>query len=492
MLIASWILYGAFFLTDGVEAFSWRGGSRRPDVPKVWEAETTNPSIAVQDKSRLTEVYAVAMQELQDLDFEPLCHRIAARLLVNNCQLLDGKNDATVLIDSGRQIRDFVDSYAASLAICDLERGNFDIPSSCLPFREHSLANIPDSKIPRLHVSPQQIDSCLSGLARSDSAWNTWVSYRHKALRFCEAARADNDKTQSIRLHRKLAEILAKLSEGVEQELEAHLHAFSTRAAETDEKLRQMAPDIDQLKDSLRHIDITLSRDVMPLAQASSNALRHGLDGAQNLQQLLKVLLKTVLENNAEVAASQEMALANIKDRTNNEVAIIMAALATAVESSSSLKKQIEISHLQVTELTDRQEHLDEGLGRLLGITESISSIYESHNERLNQAQQMSYEILQTLENMALSAHDFRGFLNQRSVWTTWLLYVICPAASLLMGSYGLPPSAIRNLGLIAIGEVAGLALSYTSYFTPNNLGNLRSATSPVNDDNTTLDFASV
>ncbi|KAI8244944.1 hypothetical protein K4K57_005790 [Colletotrichum sp. SAR 10_99] len=215
--------------------------------------------------SRLPNIYAVAMQELQELESEPLCHRIAARLLVNNCQLLDGKDDATVLIDSGRQIRDFVDSYAASLAICDLERGT----------------QIPDSKFPRLHVSPQQIDSCLSGLARSDSAWNTWVSYRHKALRFCEAARADNDKAQSIRLHQRLTEVLSKLSEGVEQELESHLHAINTRATEVTDQLRRIIPDVDRLRDSIQDVDRTLSQQIMETAQELSHLRVTELAGRQ-------------------------------------------------------------------------------------------------------------------------------------------------------------------------------------------------------------------
>ncbi|KAI8178356.1 hypothetical protein K4K52_007827 [Colletotrichum sp. SAR 10_76] len=346
------------------------------------------------------------MQELQELESEPLCHRIAARLLVNNCQLLDGKDDATVLIDSGRQIRDFVDSYAASLAICDLERGSFDIPSGCAPFRENSLAQIPDSKFPRLHVSPQQIDSCLSGLARSDSAWNTWVSYRHKALRFCEAARADNDKAQSIRLHQRLTEVLSKLSEGVEQELEAHLHSINTIATEVTDQLRRIVPDVDRLRDSVQDMDRTLSQQIMETAQASQHAMRNGLEDAQNLQQLLGALLRTVLSSNAEVAASHEVAITAFKDRTESDLGVFMTALASAAASSASLQSQVELSHLRVTELAGRQQNLEKGLGRLFELTEDLSSQYEAHSEHLTDAQKKSEDILVTLDKMANSASD--------------------------------------------------------------------------------------
>ena len=149
---------------------------------------------ALQQTLQTENIYAVALSELQELESEPFCHRVAARLLVNNCQLVDGKDEATILTDSGRQVRDFVDSYAASLAICDLERGSFAIPAACAPFREASLSRVTVGSRPQLHVSAAEIGLCLSALAASDAAWSTWISYRHKALRFCEAARGDNEK----------------------------------------------------------------------------------------------------------------------------------------------------------------------------------------------------------------------------------------------------------------------------------------------------------
>ena len=211
----NWNFAILWFLLLHVQAFSWsrdrkiQGETKlslvaspflhidaAKDIQELAEAQVyleyspypTQPSL------RLSGNYETALKELKDLETEPLCHRIAARLLVTNCQLLDGHDDATVLTDSGRQARDFVDSYAASLAICDLERGSFVIPSQCAKFREAALASISPPAQAYLHVSTAEIDSCLEGLAQTDSAWNTWVSYRHKALRFCDAARGDHDR----------------------------------------------------------------------------------------------------------------------------------------------------------------------------------------------------------------------------------------------------------------------------------------------------------
>ena len=146
----------------------------REDVDGVISPHTSAGSwrILQHPPTRQLDAYEMTLQELRQLESEPFCHRIAARLLVNNCELLEGKDEATVLTDSGRQIRDFVDSYAASLAICDLERGSFIIPRECANFREAVLSHLPLGNTASLHVTSDEIDSCLAGLGASDSAWN--------------------------------------------------------------------------------------------------------------------------------------------------------------------------------------------------------------------------------------------------------------------------------------------------------------------------------
>lgn len=192
VVVALLLLTGSHVAT----AFGWRG------QPKVntqshdnLQARLAHDTVQPSNTGRYPmTVYEIALQELQQLESEPVCHRTAARLLVDNCQVLNGKDEATILTDSGRQIRDFVDAYAASLAICDLERGSFVIPTECESFREPTLRQLSLGDSAYLHVSSKEIDRCLSGLGASDSGWNTWISYRHKALRFCEAARAENEK----------------------------------------------------------------------------------------------------------------------------------------------------------------------------------------------------------------------------------------------------------------------------------------------------------
>lgn len=166
------------------------GNQPQHDAP----LDETNKIYYDQHESKLNQNYEIAIKELESLASQPLCHQIAARLLVNNCHLLHGKDEARELANSGRMARDFIDSYAASLAICDLERGSFVIPRQCGKFQEEVLSKLSVTRVPHLHASTAEIDRCLEGLAQSDSSWSTWISYRHKAVRFCEIAKSDNEK----------------------------------------------------------------------------------------------------------------------------------------------------------------------------------------------------------------------------------------------------------------------------------------------------------
>lgn len=149
-----------------------------------------------QNLSRISQAAGRAANDIIALEGEPVCHTVAARFLANNCRILEGKDDATMLTDSGRHIRDFLESYAVSLAICDLERGNKTIPDACTKFRETTLAQIPVQPTAHLHVTSDEIQGCLSTFAGSAVIWGTYISHKQNALRFCEAAMSENSRGQ--------------------------------------------------------------------------------------------------------------------------------------------------------------------------------------------------------------------------------------------------------------------------------------------------------
>lgn len=91
-------------------------------------------------------------------------------------------------------------------------------------------------------------------------------------------------------------------------------------------------------------------------------------------------------------------------------------------------------------------------MGRLIDATEALTGRYDQHTHLLQQAQNMTHEILSTLEDTASSAATISDTFTTESSVASWWPFVWCPAASLVMGSYGLAPSATRNLALVALG----------------------------------------
>ncbi|KAK5653333.1 hypothetical protein OQA88_9024 [Cercophora sp. LCS_1] len=435
-------------LAPDIQAFSWRTKAVEPSEIGVKPLD-----------HQVQSSFSLALEELEELESSPFCHRVAARLLVNNCKLIDGKDEATILMDSGRKIRDFVDSYAASLAICDLERGSFMIPRECAQLQEGALTKIEIRKEPRLHLTTEEILSCLSALATSDAAWGTWVSYRHKALRFCEAARGDNEKAQNILLYQKLTKVLAKLSDGVESELNKRMDELNKKTRQAFDDLEMLSPQIGQLKDRLAGMETYLSNDLDQTLRRSSESARNGLEEAETLQRLINMLLKRAVEGNAELASAHELSVRKASVMASDEIGAMAAIVATAAASSAALQEQIKLSNGHAEELARRQDTLEQSLDHIISTTQSLVNNQKFHSEMIKHATNITNDLLDTLEVTAQTATVVnKSFFEGKS--GGWLPFIICPIVTIIAGSYGLEPSVIRNLGLLALGELTALYIS--------------------------------
>ena len=101
---------------------------------------------------------------------------------------------------------------------------------------------------------------------------------------------------------------------------------------------------------------------------------------------------------------------------------------------------------------------------RLSGMTRAFRASFSDHAYLLAQTSNMTTEILDTLEATAAASVTIQQSFVSRNTVSGWWLYLACPAVSIVMGSYGLPPSILRNFGLFAFGELMGLFFSYASH----------------------------
>lgn len=101
-----------------------------------------------------------------------------------------------------------------------------------------------------------------------------------------------------------------------------------------------------------------------------------------------------------------------------------------------------------------------QGMQRLVDLTGDLSSKHDVHAKLLHQAKGMTNEILETLHETAASAAIVEEALSKKSPVASLWPYIWCPAASLVMGSYGLPPSVVRNMVLVVLGTFHHIDLS--------------------------------
>lgn len=100
-------------------------------------------------------------------------------------------------------------------------------------------------------------------------------------------------------------------------------------------------------------------------------------------------------------------------------------------------------------------------MDRLVSATETLTTKFQDHSAFLHQANNVTNDLLDALHETAAVASSMQdSFLSRVANKSSWWPYIIFPTASLVLGSYGLPPSMLRNIGLLAFGEAVGFVVS--------------------------------
>lgn len=138
------------------------------------------------------------MLELKRLEEEPLCHRLAAQLLMNTCRGLQNVNEENLQVTKSRLQRNHVESFAAALTICDMEDVKMAVPETCRPLSSSALFQAVRDNMDILVVPAEVVGACLTSLSEQEKPWMTWLSRRDTALLFCRASSIDMDNGMEI------------------------------------------------------------------------------------------------------------------------------------------------------------------------------------------------------------------------------------------------------------------------------------------------------
>lgn len=152
-------------------------------------------TVTLETRPRNSEVFIEALTNLKRLQGESYCQRLAAQLLMNNCQEVKEKSDEDPL--SRKALDQEVDSFVNSLTLCVLAQGDFVISDACSPFTPAALMRAYQEGKRKLDVSPQQNTACIEALSRDQSQWTTRLHQKVTAFAICRAVRLDIDKGES-------------------------------------------------------------------------------------------------------------------------------------------------------------------------------------------------------------------------------------------------------------------------------------------------------
>ncbi|TGO45787.1 hypothetical protein BCON_0365g00050 [Botryotinia convoluta] len=457
MLLLKFLLLGIWLVS--VSALGWKSkvvDDSTPGQRQIGRNKHQNTkSELVNARSRNNELYSSAMLELKRLEEEPICHRVAAQLLMSNCEGLEDINQKEYDLYSGRVQRHYVESLAASLAICDMERSSMVVPDACEPFRLPSLLRASQEAEGKLQVSQNEVGACLKALGKDPSHWLSWTSYRDNCLLICQAARSDIDKDQSILLQKKLVEIMSQFAADLENDLHDLKQNMANHARAAESYFEGVMTQAEALKTKVEGAFETISSEASDVA----SALRSILGSTGDIQRVMKNVVDTVLQSNAEMAAAQEQALVATSRTAKSKLENINALAQNAESSFERLTYAIDLLIPVITSMSDRQDTLDQRFDTLSNVVVNMTTLIQDHSESLEQASFTATGIRESLGKAAEAANSWNGIMSMGEPFVNNALRILLPPVTLFFGSHGLPPSLFRNLGLF----VGGWAIAETT-----------------------------
>lgn len=120
-------------------------------------------------------------------------------------------------------------------------------------------------------------------------------------------------------------------------------------------------------------------------------------------------------------------------------------------------------------QLSQQQRMLSDGLEQFTTQTSGLLTTYAEHAQALEEAKNTTTDLLESVAAVTEKIGNLQD-VRHSSLFglgiSHWVPYIVSPIATLLLGSYGLEPSAMRNLGLVALGEVFGFVVSHARQVT--------------------------
>jgi hypothetical protein len=406
-----------------------------------------------------------ALKAIEDLNRKQFCHRFAASMLLDNCKSTSELQSSTPSYDVAEEERreSYLRMFAISLTLCDIEALQRPLPRHCERFGQNALMSVKKNGggLDSLQVRDADINRCLKEIGADQSTVVSWKFNQQSAAVVCQVARMDIEKDETIALFGYLTRLMSEVVDEITKLSELNrglVHA----AEEAQESVHGLWNSIRQLKNGVTNIWTDIAAETGKAQHALKEAFGGVTTYAADMESLLQRLRRTAMESHAENAAVQQQAydlatdVTNQVQRANGDVVALRDVVLTLYENMN-------VMGMGLAAMNERQQKADEQsqkvLQVLVNVTEQLSKaahLGEDHTVVLAKATKIAEGLADIVEKTSGAASNWQNSMLRSGsgpIGASWPLFLGMPTMVLLLGSYGLPASLIRNTGLLVTGK---------------------------------------
>ncbi|KAH7397864.1 hypothetical protein BKA64DRAFT_51430 [Cadophora sp. MPI-SDFR-AT-0126] len=391
-------------------------------------------------ESRKPEFYNEALVRLERLEDHPLCHRVAAQLLMKNCRGLDGVDKQIYQLNSDQTQKHHIEAFTASLTVCEMEEVSFEVPEACLPFSSASIFS-QARDVGHLMVSREQTVDCKTAIHQNPSNQHIWSNFVTSATVFCRAASSELENDQHILLHKELFQNMAKFSEAIHEDLETMRKKMAENARAADSYSETLLSNANEWTAKLKQAFQSTSKDIEEVNSAMDSVAKNSKNAAHMMSQFVK----SIYESTAEVSAEQGKALAVGTNQVQRQIHVITNTLLETQEGLANMANLVNTLVPAVKSLTERVDASDTQFKATLNAVSNATDALEYHVQKLDQLTGTASDLNEQLEQATANAQSWRQSLSQGILIPDWTIQAGTPLGMVALGNIVLDRSVVSN-----------------------------------------------
>ncbi|RKF53139.1 hypothetical protein GcC1_224024 [Golovinomyces cichoracearum] len=424
------------------EKLAWTGIKGKPSI--LEKLSSLDPRELLELKTPRPNIYVQATLELKRLCDRPICHRMAAYLLMNNCKGLNEIDKQNYSFNRGQLQQDQVDAFAATLTICDLERAKFDVPKICLHFTSASLMKAAKSRSD-LEFSSKEVNDCLQGLGKNAKHWATWLSYRDSALLFCRAA------NESISLHRELTAIMKDFSKELHLDLEQLRNNMAVHKSSIESVFQKINEGAGEWKSKFEKIFSEVSRNIIDIHQELNKISQENVNARLKAKEDFSMILK----DSAQISQDHRHHMRQVAIEQSKQHKNLKDSLSSSEVHANIIKNALIVMQEWMLRLQERQDNIDRKTQVFETHLINTSMLLQGHAQELEKVSSAAQDINQNLERASLTTSSL---LQSQKSSLSWKLISILTSTlmTLILGNCSLRVNYTACIILIFSGFIAG------------------------------------